>query len=411
MKRRQYDPQTLVNTIAREFGFFRELHRIAVAEPNGVDADRFRQLADGLGQQQVQTLLVNELIEESGGYYHLAAPLSDFLAFVLGVQRPLVRQQLEKTLAAIQALLHELLVPAVGPELDLRERQLAALRMEVLAFEEDVTGHTLALTNELEQLRSRDTQRPLAEQARLAAHLSSLYVKPVADLLEARNELSARRILASALEQISAARVRTGSPALERAYLSVERTLERVRDHVIRECGHVVREVMPLLDRIREESSLLAAFAPLLDEGKDLVGPPLAAPLRYQAFGTEAVHAAASFRENALRLSEPILVDFGTMSVAPEFVAPVSAARYAELLTRALPVEDYFAWCAEYAVEGIASHQQARFLAIATTAFSFSEQFVLTQVDGDIQTSVTVGETSYRAPLLTISAVSASVPP
>ncbi len=181
--------------MASRFEFFREFHRISTLEEGGVDANRFASLTADLRDQETRHLFEYDPVVEEGGNYQLANPLSQFLAFVMGVQRPLQAAELERSLRAITQLLVELRNPVDGPELPEREAQLRALSNQTSAFEEDMIGHTLALTNELERLRDQDAVPTFTERAQTADRLMRQYVAPTANLLEANSELSARRLL------------------------------------------------------------------------------------------------------------------------------------------------------------------------------------------------------------------------
>lgn len=391
------DPRSIVRFVGDNFEVLQELYREQLRF-GSIEADVYREITRHKGDLLHRRLEQYKLLSEAGGDFRLNQGLEGWIAFLTQEFRPLLPAQLAKYYHSINDVYSLVNTESVKDQ-SIKVSRLEQLYQEVISFLDNVANNTGALLKKSRALKTN--YRRLSFPDRLAATRSLIreYIEPLNKILDLNDEQSMASLLRRVGTEVNLDRLATHPLPVQERYEQLNVLLREVNDRLLHESQIISRELLPMIDRIQQDSEVLNGFMVFLGDPHRRLVPEMGKRHRFQVFSEqtsadlniylEQFRVAA--RRPRVRLGEALNVELPTY---------FDGDYHRAVLNEAMPVDDFLGWCAERAGDD-GGEPATQFLALVGLVFDQSDLYHLDFTDA--RRTIGLGASHFDLPVINVA--------
>jgi len=336
------EPKTILSFLANHFDLLKELFELQLQEKlitNGQikvalinnDADVEKQLYEHkILIQQNDDFIINE-------------PYFKLLEFVLQQFKPLLPEEIEKYKNSINNLYHN---ARYGKDNDdeLLQKRIESLIKEIEKFINDIGKNTISLLNESRKLKANIDMMDHYHKAKKAHFWIRNYITPLTKILDANDSNSIHNNLLNVFDFANHQRVEYGKEFLRRKFEALYYLLRHTIQDIERHLVIITNELLPLIERIKTESTILSGMYLYLNNGnfqKRIPPPKIPNQIKNNGYNSHIFIKTKEYFDLFTKEEKVIIEENFTEQKHWIFDKQL----YKERLDNSLPNKSFFTWC------------------------------------------------------------------
>lgn len=392
------EPRKVMRFVEEHFGVLRRLYRAQLTE-QFISATAFDEVSRRAGNTVTRRLLEYRIVREAGVDFRLAQEVSSYLGFLIQEFKPLLPEQLRGYHASIEDM-HDRLTTGKALMPAQRVLRLGHLYDEVQQFLDRIATNTQSLLQRTAALKVNRDQRRYADRVREARLLIEEYIEPLNNIIDLNNDNSIAALLQRIGRSVNHDRLRIHPPIVTDAYEQLYRLLLQVDGILQREADILRRELMPLLERIKRESEVMNGWITFLGQPLLHPVPRIGQRHRVEVFGSSSVAELNMYVEQFAGRLEPTVITLSP-TTWENLLPPFQPYMYRRRLEEALPISDFFGWCADQVSDTATERQEHRFFKLTSLLFSDQAGYRITY--GDRRRPLRIGATQFTVPTIHVA--------
>lgn len=392
------EPRKVMRFVEDNFEILRDLYQVQLKE-NLIPAEAFDMVTRHEGDIITRRLLNYKLLNEVGDDFRMVEQVGSYIGFLTKEFKPMLPEQLRRYHGSISDLYSLLNVQRNIDDMT-RALRLERLYDEIQSFLDSVTNNTYTLLKRTQRLKINRRQLTYAQRLREAKQLITNYIDPLTNIVALGNDNSIASLLRDISRKINLDRLDGHAPTVLNRYQQLDDLLRTVNRRLLAEAATISRELTPLIDRIQRESEVLGGFLSFLERPLLTPVPDMGHRHKQQIFGDQTLADARMYLEQFARARQRPAID---LSAAPASTVRLVFNRKAERqrLTAALPLEDFFGWCAPSLEHVAEAEREYHLLSLISLLFSDTSRYSLTFHEA--YQNMTLGSTHYRLPRIAVT--------
>ena len=360
-------PRELLNFLLRKFDGLKTLFEVGLQQSYIIEPSLFNKISGENDLDEGELLKFGFLKMQPNGYYKLEKNYTDFLEFLFKKSALELPEKFNGYTENISELFLKIRTHTEQPK-EILKYTVNSLIDEIENFVGDIEQQTNQLLSDTDALKHNpDNLTDLRERVKTATLWIDNFIKPLNITL---NPQSSNSII-NHINQIS--RYANDKKLFEKD-LEVAQWFERLYsqsqyadDELKRSANRIVRELIPLLDRIRESSRILSGFYYFLEneenkEQQPVNYLPIISKLRRFAYSQDSAAKAEMLVDTFFIEQEAQQFEYETTET--EFWIPDSV-HFKEELFNALPIDNFYEWCYGFLKNETVSVNSYKFFTIA----------------------------------------------
>ena len=391
------EPDKILRFVRDNFSTLSALYRVQLRD-GSISQDDFEGLTRFHADIIKKRLFDYKLLSEQYGDYRLTEAVRQFLGFLLNEFKPLLPAQLRRYKTSLEDLF-TLLQGTAQDKSDVMEERQEHLYDEILSFLDNVAGNTNQLLRKTQRLKRNKQQLNYPDRIRKARHLIEHYIAPLNQILDHRNPESITSLLWRMNQRVNLEKLSAHAPGVQSRYAQLDDLLRSTNDHLLRQSRIITRELLPLLERLKRESEVLNGWLYFLESPFLRPIPDFAKSVRYPAFSDQTETEVRFFFEQFVHRQEQISLAVGQEENLDK-PAFFNAQFYQNQLQEALPITNYFSWCATTMNQYEEVVDPDHFIQLCSLVFDETEEYTL-EFSSE-KTTLQLGAQHYWAPVIKV---------
>ena len=300
---------------------------------------------------------VNDNFEIRTVYYNL-------IEFVLSEFKPMLPETIEKYHVSIAELFRKIKENIHGDKVILNQR-LTELSNEIRSFYEMVEKNTISLLNETRELKANVKKIDYREKIIRASRWIDEYIIPLNKILDINHVSSIANKLYDISEYSNKYRLNFDDENTRVQFEKLYFQLIQVNDNLLRQSKILTKELLPLIERIRTESTILSGWITFLKNPYKQKVPKIFEAKRTNIYSKNTFFNAAEFFEQFKNDSDVFFEEEANDSEKWIF----DREHYTAKLKSNLPVTNFFKWCNTTLKDEYKKVEIEKFFALTSLAF------------------------------------------
>jgi hypothetical protein len=300
---------------------------------------------------------VNDNFEIRTVYYNL-------IEFILSEFKPMLPETIEKYHTSIAELFRKIKENIHGDKVTLSQR-LNDLAIEIRSFYEMVERNTQSLLNETRELKANVKKIDYREKIVRASRWIDEYIIPLNKILDINHSTSVANKLYDISEYANKYRLNFDDEGSRIQFEKLYFQLIQVNDNLLRQSKILTNELLPLIERIRTESTILTGWITFLKNPYKRKVPKILKRKEVHIYSTNTFFNAAEIFEQFKNDTD---IYFEEENVDAEKWI-FDKEHYSAKLKENLPVENFFKWCNKVLKDDYKKVEIEKFFAMTTLAF------------------------------------------
>ena len=265
------------------------------------------------------------------------------LEFILQQFKPLLPEEIEKYVQSITSLFIKI-KEDINKDKNILIERIDSLTSEIDKFLSQIKNNTSSLLVKSRDLKANIDNIDYQEKIHKASFWIDYYIIPLNNIIDIHNSESIYNILLNISEYTNEKRLNFHD---ENIRLKFERLYNRLKQALIdirQQSEILVNELIPLIERIKTENSILKGMHHYLSKGlwykKDSPQKQLLQKFRYNVFSNDFELSTKEYFEQ-FQLEEEVYINDDNHSFE-EWI--FDKHKYKERMIEALPIQNFFEW-------------------------------------------------------------------
>lgn len=296
--------------------------------------------------------------------YEIHSVYYQLMEYLLNEFKPLLPETIQKYHYAIAALFRKIRESSRF-EKNILSNRITDLSLQIKEFTELVEKNTFKLLAETRELKANVAKIDYREKVHKASFWIEYYIVPLNQILDVNQYDSVASKLYEISEYVNQKRLLFQEDDIRGQFEKLYSQLIQVNDNLLKQSKILTNELLPLIERIKTESTILTGFMEFLKQPYKIDTPELLKAERGTPFSTHIYLNTKEFFEQYLN-SSPVYVDDEIINTEKWIF---DKDYYKEKLTGNLPVEDFFGWCATALKEEFKGLEEDKFFSLSGLLF------------------------------------------
>lgn len=295
------------------------------------------------GHDILPQLLEYRILRELNEDYEIHSVFYSLMEFLLNEFKPLLPETIQKYHYSISALFRKIRESQGQHEKTILQNRITDLSLQIKEFVELVEKNTIKLLSETRELKSNVAKIDYREKVHKASFWIEYYIVPLNQILNVNEYDSVANKLYEISEYVNQKRLLYTDDSIRVRFEKLYNQLVQVNDDLLKQSKILTNELLPLIERIKTESTILTGWIEFLKNPYKVDTPEILKAERGYPYSSNIYLNTQEFFEQYLNAA-PVFVD---EPQAPAEKWIFDRDKYKSKLQQELPVEDFFHWCAD----------------------------------------------------------------
>jgi hypothetical protein len=260
-----------------------------------------------------------------------------------------------------------------------------------------VEKNTFKLLTETRELKSNVAKIDYREKVHKASFWIEYYIIPLNQILDVNQYDSVASKLYEVSEYVNQKRLLYQEDEIRSQFEKLYSQLIQVNDNLLRQSKILTNELLPLIERIKTESTILTGWIEFLKNPYKEETPDLLKSERGLPYSNNIYLNTKEFFEQYLN-STPTFIDEAEVATEKWIF---DKDLYKEKLTKDLPVEDFFSWCAKELKQEYKQLEESKFFSL--TGLLFEEDLFLELPQNGENSKIKTNDFTLQVPKIKIN--------
>lgn len=395
------EPKTILHFIWNNFDLVRDLFEIQ-SNDDIIRKEKFTIVSEGQDSNILPKLLDYKILREVNDDYEFQDVYYKLLEFLLFEFKPLLPEEIEKYGVSISDLFRNIREGINGEKNILIDR-IRALSLQVREFIESIEKSTIRLLKESRDLKANVDKIEHVEKIRRATYWIENYITPLNTVLDNNHSESISNKLLDISDYVNQRRLDFKDESIRQQFEKLYFQLSQAIPNLIRHSKILTNELLPLIERIRTEFSIMTGWIEFLQgelfrKKLEVPVPKLMKSERYFAYSNSIFLNSREYFDQYAQVDDVFIMEDQTDYHQWLF----DRSHYKGRLINSLPVHDFFHWCEEILLEEYDSFTNVQFLSL--TSLLFEEDFSIGFHHDGEKSTIKTDSSEFQVPKLHVVA-------
>jgi hypothetical protein len=339
-------------------------------ESGYINSDVLNLVVKKHGHDIIPQLVEYRILRQLNSDFEIHSVYYQLMEYLLNEFKPLLPETIQKYHYSIASLFRKIRESSKFEEKILSNR-ITDLSLQIKEFMELVEKNTFKLLSETRELKSNVAKIDYREKVHKASFWIEYYIIPLNQILDVNQYDSVASKLYEVSEYVNQKRLLYQENEIRFQFEKLYSQLIQVNDNLLRQSKILTNELLPLIERIKTESTILTGWIEFLKNPYKEETPDLLKSERGLAYSNNIYLNTKEFFEQYLN-STPTFIDEAEIATEKWIF---DKELYKEKLTKDLPVEDFFSWCAKELKQEYKQLEESKFFSL--TGLLFEEDLFL----------------------------------
>jgi hypothetical protein len=339
-------------------------------ESGYINSDVLNLVVKKHGHDIIPQLVEYRILRQLNSDFEIHSVYYQLMEYLLNEFKPLLPETIQKYHYSIASLFRKIRESSKFEEKILSNR-ITDLSLQIKEFMELVEKNTFKLLSETRELKSNVAKIDYREKVHKASFWIEYYIIPLNQILDVNQYDSVASKLYEVSEYVNQKRLLYQENEIRSQFEKFYSQLIQVNDNLLRQSKILTNELLPLIERIKTESTILTGWIEFLKNPYKEETPDLLKSERGLAYSNNIYLNTKEFFEQYLN-STPTFIDEAEIATEKWIF---DKELYKEKLTKDLPVEDFFSWCAKELKQEYKQLEESKFFSL--TGLLFEEDLFL----------------------------------
>jgi len=339
-------------------------------ESGYINSDVLNLVVKKHGHDIIPQLVEYRILRQLNSDFEIHSVYYQLMEYLLNEFKPLLPETIQKYHYSIASLFRKIRESSKFEEKILSNR-ITDLSLQIKEFMELVEKNTFKLLSETRELKSNVAKIDYREKVHKASFWIEYYIIPLNQILDVNQYDSVASKLYEVSEYVNQKRLLYQENEIRSQFEKLYSQLIQVNDNLLRQSKILTNELLPLIERIKTESTILTGWIEFLKNPYKEETPDLLKSERGLAYSNNIYLNTKEFFEQYLN-STPTFIDEAEIATEKWIF---DKELYKEKLTKDLPVEDFFSWCAKELKQEYKQLEESKFFSL--TGLLFEEDLFL----------------------------------
>lgn len=375
------EPITILRFLTNHFEVVKELYEIQTND-GLIRKEQFHETIKNSGSEITQQFYDYKIIKTVGEDVEMRKVFVDLLSFILVEFRPILPESIEKYYGVIHELFRKIKTGEAADRM-IMEARIEELSEQIKEFVEQIEKNTVRLLSESRELKANQEKIDYRQKLHKASFWIDYYIIPLNKILDVNNQLSIAYKLAEVAEYVNHKRLVYPDEKIRLRFEKMYYQLVQTNDDLIRNSKILTNELLPLIERIRTESTILAGWIQFLKNPFRHETPEMLKEFSPSVYSNDMYYNTKEFFEQ-FDVQDEVIFDSDGEDVDKWIY---NKAFYKERLLSQLPVENFFEWMQSQIKQEFGEADTEKLFTLASLVFEedlkveFSEanQYIVTE--------------------------------
>jgi len=348
------------------------------------------------GHDIIPQLIEYRILRQLNSDYEIHSVYYQLMEYLLNEFKPLLPETIQKYHYSISSLFRKIRESSKFEEKILSNR-ITDLSLQIKEFMELVEKNTFKLLTETRELKSNVAKIDYREKVHKASFWIEYYIIPLNQILDVNQHDSVASKLYEVSEYVNQKRLLYQEDEIRSQFEKLYSQLIQVNDNLLRQSKILTNELLPLIERIKTESTILTGWIEFLKNPYKEVTPNLLKSERGLPYSNDIYLNTKEFFEQYLN-SAPTFIDEAEV-ISEKWIFDKDL--YKEKLTKDLPVEDFFSWCAKELKQEYKQLEESKFFSL--TGLLFEEDLFLELPQSGEHSQIKTNDFTLQVPKIKIN--------
>jgi len=348
------------------------------------------------GHDIIPQLIEYRILRQLNSDYEIHSVYYQLMEYLLNEFKPLLPETIQKYHYSISSLFRKIRESSKFEEKILSNR-ITDLSLQIKEFMELVEKNTFKLLTETRELKSNVAKIDYREKVHKASFWIEYYIIPLNQILDVNQHDSVASKLYEVSEYVNQKRLLYQEDEIRSQFEKLYSQLIQVNDNLLRQSKILTNELLPLIERIKTESTILTGWIEFLKNPYKEVTPNLLKSERGLPYSNDIYLNTKEFFEQYLN-SAPTFIDEAEVT-SEKWIFDKDL--YKEKLTKDLPVEDFFSWCAKELKQEYKQLEESKFFSL--TGLLFEEDLFLELPQSGEHSQIKTNDFTLQVPKIKIN--------
>lgn len=265
---------------------------------------------------------------------------------------------------------------------------------EINKFDFQLKSNVKKLIDETKYIKANNDKLEYTQKVKKASELSSRYLEPLNVIMQNHSD-SIVHLIETVQLDANINRFTHQDINLRGQYEKLSSTFARVKREIQNHNRLLINEVVPLLERIHNESKILTGFINFLSNPNMYTVPEVMHKSSSITYSTEAKWEARDIWDSVHETKEDIIIENASLI---ENTWLFDSKKYTTLLHKCLPIDDFYSWIKNVLVDENDTVDSKKFLALSKLIFNQNIEVLYFPIKIDIE----LEDKIINAPIITI---------
>jgi hypothetical protein len=389
------EPISILRFVSTYFDIIRDLF-ITQKEDGIIRRETFEIICNKNNAEGIRkTLFKYKIVKQVQDDYELRDVYYNLVEFILFEFRPLLPDEIEKYRQSISELFRKI-KEGINTDKNILLDRITALSEEVRKFSEAIDKNKIRLLSETRELKANVKRIDYREKIQRASHWTDHYILPLNKILDVNHSESITNKLFDISEFVNQKRLNFEDEKIKSQFERLHKQLTQTNDDLRLNHKTFIKELLPLIERIKTESLILTGWIEFLKHPYRIYTPKLFKTERNNATSTKMYLNTKEYFELYKNIEDAYIDQNELQSIRWIFNKSV----YKRKLRESLPVNNFFSWC-DTILKKEGETTNEKLLALMTLLFE--EDFNITQNTETFLTEIRTNNSKFILPTIQVN--------
>ena len=389
------EPKTIIRFTLEYFDIIRDMFDAHVAE-GLLKQEHLAEIFLKHNRNIEAQMLEYKLMRRIGNDFDLRSEYLNFLKFILEEFRPLLPEHIEKYNYSISELFRKIKDEIFGDK-DVLDSRVKNISNEIREFVTAVEHNTISLLEQTRALKANLEKVDYREKVQRASFWIDYYILPLNRILDVTHNESVISKLYNISEFVNNKRLNFYDENIRQSFESLYFQLIQTNDDLLKQSRILTNELLPLIERIRTESTILTGFITFLRNPYKTPVPKMFKRKNNMVLSSNAALNAKAFMEQFAKDDTIYLEDL--IDNNDKWIFDIDY--FKGKLREQLPVNNFFDWAATTLEKEYTAIESDKLFALTTLLFE--EDLQLEFDEKKKNKKIKTDEYTLKVPNITVS--------
>jgi len=389
------EPKTIIRFTLEYFDIIRDMFDAHVAE-GLLKQEHLAEIFLKHNRNIETQMLEYKLMRRIGNDFDLRSEYLNFLKFILEEFRPLLPEHIEKYNYSITELFRKIKDEIFGDK-DVLDSRVKNISNEIREFVTAVEHNTISLLEQTRALKANLEKVDYREKVQRASFWIDYYILPLNRILDVTHNESVISKLYNISEFVNNKRLNFYDENIRQSFESLYFQLIQTNDDLLKQSRILTNELLPLIERIRTESTILTGFITFLRNPYKTTVPKMFKRKNNMVLSSNAALNAKAFMEQFAK-DDTIYVE-DLIDNNDKWIFDIDY--FKGKLREQLPVNNFFDWAATTLEKEYTAIESDKLFALTTLLFE--EDLQLEFDEKKKNKKIKTDEYTLKVPNITVS--------